>query len=74
MKTYELIIEKRQPTCGGKPPKLYEFLTVQTENPEAYVRSREPGKALSVASKPGGELVICVGEGMKQVRYCFTEE
>ncbi|MGM9640329.1 MAG: hypothetical protein ACI3V3_03075 [Faecousia sp.] len=72
MATYELIIERRQPPCGGKPPKLYEFMTVQTENPTAYVRSREPGKELTVMQNASGELVISVGEGLKQVRYCFT--
>lgn len=74
MKTYELIIERRQPTCGGKPPKLYEFLTVQTENPEAYVRSREPEGEFTAIRNPDGELVITVGDGLKQVRYGFTEE
>ncbi|MGM9549924.1 MAG: hypothetical protein ACI3V5_08775 [Faecousia sp.] len=74
MDTYELIIERRQPPCGGKPPKLYEFLTVQTENPEAYVRSREPEGERTVMQSPNGELIISVGEGLKQVRYCFTRE
>lgn len=74
MVIYELIVERRQPSCGGKPPKLYEFLTVQTENPKAYVRSREPEGELTVMQNPDGELVISVGEGLKQVRYCFAEE
>lgn len=27
MKSYELIIERRQPPCGGKPTKLHDFKT-----------------------------------------------
>ena len=41
MKTYELIIERRQPPCGGKPAKVVEVRSVTTDDPVAYVRSLE---------------------------------
>ena len=39
MKTYELIIERQQPPCGGKPAKVVEVRSVTTDDPVAYVRS-----------------------------------
>lgn len=74
MASYELIIERQQPPCGGKDPKVVEFQTVQTDDPVAYVRAQEPGQALEVEEKDNGELVVSFGEGLKRVRYCFTED
>lgn len=37
MKTYELIIERQQPPCGGKPAKVVEVRSVTTDDPVAYV-------------------------------------
>ncbi len=74
MKTYELIIERSQPTCGGKDPKEVKVLTVTTEDPVAYVREIEQTDALQVEEKPNGEIVISLEMGLKRIRYSFTEE
>ena len=42
MKTYELVIEEKQPTCGGRAPTKSEIRTVTTADPVAYVREQEP--------------------------------
>ena len=42
MKTYELIIQIQQPSCGGKAPFRNEIRTVSTDDPVAYVRKLEP--------------------------------
>ena len=41
MKTYELIIEQRQPPCGGKSPVDVKISTVTTDDPLAYVKNIE---------------------------------
>ena len=65
MKTYELIIERRQPPCGGKPA---------TDDPVAYVRSLEKNGELQVTDGSDGEIVVTLDAGLKQVKYSFTEE
>ena len=63
MKSYELIIERRQPPCGGKPTKLYDFQNVETDDPVAYVRQYEPGLSqdadLEVHYAQDGTVSIC---------------
>ena len=74
MKTYELIIEKRQPVCGGKSPKDVKVMTVTTDDPVAYVRQIEKDGELKVSTSPAGELVVEIEEGARGVRYSFSEE
>lgn len=74
MKTYELIIERRQPPCGGKPPKTVTVQTVSTDDPVAYVRTLEKDGELQVTRKPDGEIVVSLDAGVNQVRYSFTKE
>ena len=75
MKTYEVIISKSQPTCGGKDPKTVEFQTVSTEDPVAFIRSRHP-KTEFFASETtkDGTIVITFHEGARDFKYEFTEE
>lgn len=73
MKQYELIIETTQPNCGGKPPKVHQFVEVQTDDPVEYVRQREPNMELNVYNAEGEDLTIIVEQGMHQVKYVFTE-
>lgn len=73
MKTYELIIERAQPSCGGKSPKEVQVQTVTTDDPAAYVRSVEKNGELNEATTPDGEIVITLGSGLTQVKYSFTE-
>ena len=75
MKTYELVIEKLQPACGGKDPKEVKMLTVTTDNPLVYVQEHEAAgtPVVQTGSHPG-ETVITLDEGMRHVTYTFTEE
>ena len=74
MKNYELIIERLQPSCGGKDPKEVKVLSVTTDDPEAYVRGIEKDGELNVTQTPEGETVISLDQGLKHIRYTFTEE
>ena len=53
---------------------MLEFQSVETADPVEYVRGLHPGMELDVEQKSSGELVVAVGEGMKRIRYCFTED
>ena len=64
MAVYELAIEKKQPTCGGRSPTNCEITTVTTDDPMAYVKSLEAGADIELVSFPeekeGAEIVaIC---------------
>ncbi len=74
MKTYELIIERRQPACGGKDPKEVKVMSVTTDDPVAYVREIEKTGELQVEEKPDGEIVVSLEVGLKRIQYSFTEE
>ena len=75
MAEYELIIERKQPPCGSKPSKLYDFQSVTTDDPEGYVREHEPrAKELQVENRPNGEVEVTLGEGFNEVRYIFSPQ
>ena len=74
MKNYELIIERNQPSCGGKDPKNVKIMSVSTDDPVAYVRSLEKNGELEVSTNDNGELVVSLDVGKKQVTYTFTED
>lgn len=73
MKTYELVIERQQPSCGGKDPKEVKVLEVTTDNPLLYVQNLEPAGNLVVEARDNGETVISLDQGMKHITYTFTE-
>ena len=60
MKSYELSIETKQPTCGGKSPTKVELLEVKLDDPLAFVRSREADLPLLTEQSPDGDLVVRV--------------
>lgn len=72
--TYELIIERKQPPCGGKSPKNVQVRTVTTDDPVAYVRSIEKDGELEVETTPAGEIVVSLSIGAVEVKYTFTED
>ena len=74
MKNYELVIERLQPSCGGKSPKEVKVLSVTTDNPLTYVQALEPAGNLQVETSDKGEIVISLNEGLKHITYTFTEE
>ena len=73
MKSYELTIETRQPTCGGKSPTNVELMEISLEDPMAFVRSREADLPLETENTPDGDLIIRVDKDKHQVTYTFTE-
>ena len=73
MARYELIIERRQPTCGGRAPVASEVRVVETDDPKTYVETQEPGLELEVAEENGVTTVSGVKNGM-WFRYEFTED
>ncbi|MBQ9890567.1 MAG: hypothetical protein IJM39_04075 [Firmicutes bacterium] len=75
MKNYELIIERRQPTCGGQLPVKCEIRSVSTDDPVAYVRKEEPHGELNTYTTDAGEFVVELKNSRgHDVKYIFTED
>lgn len=74
MKTYELLIAERQPTCGGKTPVRTSIKTVTTEDPVAYVRELEPESELRTSTEADGTLIVETDHNGFWVKYEFTED
>jgi len=74
MAAYELVIEARQPTCGGRSPTKCEVLNVTTSDPMAYVMAREPGGKVELVKDENGVVVIQTMRNGLPVKYEFTEE
>lgn len=72
-KTYELLIEQRQPTCGGRAPTKCEIRTITTEDPVAYVQALEPFCQLEVEQTAHG-IVVKTERGGLWIKYEFVEE
>lgn len=73
MKTYELLIEQKQPTCGGRAPTKCEIRTVTTDDPVAYVQALEPSCQLEVEQTAEGFLISTERGGL-WIKYEFTED
>ena len=73
MARYELIIERKQPTCGSRAPTSSEVRIVETDDPKAYVEQQEPGLALETAEENGVVTVSGIKNGL-WFRYEFTED
>lgn len=74
MPSYELLIEQRQPTCGGRSPTKCEIRYVTTEDPVAYVQALEPSCPLDVNRREDGTIVIRLDHNGLWVKYEFTED
>ncbi len=74
MKNYELVIEQRQPTCGGRAPTKNEIRMVSTDDPMAYVRAQEPGCEPEIVRDEDGVVEIKFQRNGLWVRYEFTED
>ena len=73
MKTYELVIEQKQPTCGGRAPTRSEIKTVTTADPVAYVQALEPNGKLEVETTANG-VTVTLRHNDEWIRYEFTED
>ena len=74
MKTYELVIEQRQPTCGGRAPTKSEIRTISTDDPVAYVRALETSCELEIVENRDDYVLIRTEHNGLWVKYEFTEE
>ena len=72
MARYELIIERKQPTCGGRAPTSSEVRIVETNDPMAYVQQQEPNPALEKTEENGVITISGVKNGL-WLKYEFTE-
>lgn len=73
MTEYEVLVETINP-CGGGRHAAKEFIEVETDSPEAYVRENGRFPILDVTVKPDGDTVITTGdEAGNLVKYTFTE-
>lgn len=73
MAVYELVIEERQPTCGGRSPTKSKIMTVNTDDPVAYVKALEPGE-LEISTADDGTLVIQADHNGMWIKYEFSAE
>ena len=70
---YEVLIETINP-CGGEAHSKKEFLEVEAESPEAYVRAEGRWPVLDTGKNMDGDVVITTGDGKgNMIRYTFTE-
>lgn len=72
MKSYELITEKHQPPCSGKPI-IHDFCEIETEDPLAYVKSHTKNATIDVENNADGSIVIMAEEGEYRTKFVFTE-
>lgn len=73
MHEYEVLIETINP-CGGEAHSKKEFLDIEAESPEAYVRAEGRWPVLDTGKNMDGGVVITTGDGKgNMIRYTFTE-
>lgn len=72
MTEYEVLVETINP-CGGERHKNSEFIEIETDSPEAYVRANGRWPIIDVTSAVSGDVVITTGDGAGNIiRYTFT--
>ena len=76
--TYELVITKTQPPCGGKPTTTHEIRSVDVTDVIAYVRACEKDlpAAFPLEARDNGKGTITVEfeSGKSTFTYEFTED
>lgn len=73
MAEYEVLMETINP-CGGSQHAIREFIDVETEDPEAYVRENGRFPIIDTIQKANGDLLITTGDGKGYfIRYTFSE-
>ena len=71
---YELIIDEKQPTCGGKSPSKADIQTIECDDPVAYVKEKEPKAELDVTKNDDGSYAIRFERGGYEVVYEFNPD
>ena len=74
MAAYELTIERKQPTCGGRAPPACEVRNITTNDPMAYVRSQEVGAEPVLLQDKDGVTIIRVERNGLWVNYEFVAD
>ena len=74
MKNYEVIIQQRQPSCGGRLPFESEIRNVSTDDPVAYVREKEPSCPLEITEEDGALVISAERSRGLWARYEFYED
>jgi len=70
---YEVYIEDTNP-CGGSKYGKKEFIEIEAESPEAYVKENGRYPIIDIARNEDGDTVITTGNGKGYViRYIFSE-
>jgi len=73
MNKYEVYIEDMNP-CGGSKYAKKEFIEVEAESPEAYVKANGRFPIIEVVKNLSGDVIITTGDEKGNiVRYIFSE-
>jgi len=73
VKEYEVMQESINP-CGGSKYSTKEFMEVEADSPEAWVRENGRWPILNVSEASNGDTVITTGDCAGNIiRYVFTE-
>ncbi len=73
MPRYELVIEKKQPICGGRTPRACEIRSVVTDDPVEYVKKIADSPITEITNNNGVILIRC-DRGKEWETYEFTED
>ena len=72
MNEYEVLIETINP-CGGEAHASKEFIEIEAQSPEAYVKAEGRFPIMDIVEKADGDTLIVTGDGKGNfVRYTFT--
>ena len=72
MNEYEVLVETINP-CGGSKHCIKEFIEVETDSPEAWVKANGRFPIQDTAHNDDGDLVIITGDCAGNIiRYTFT--
>lgn len=73
MHEYEVLIQDINP-CGGADHSKKEFLEVEAESPESYVRANGRFPILEILEAANGDVIINTGDGKGNfIKYTFSE-
>ena len=73
MNEYEVMVETINP-CGGSQHAIKEFIEVETDSPEAYVRQNGRFPIIDMSTDTNGDVRITTGNGKGYfINYTFSE-